>query len=58
MYRLTMKLNRITIPYDKFFKKLCDGLRHLIPFAKLKKREKPWSSVTFSKVAGSNLQLN
>ena len=30
-----------------------DGLRDLVPFVQIKKREKhPWRSVTFSKVAG------
>ena len=32
---------------------VCDGLRFLVPFVQFKNREKhPWSSVTFSKVAG------
>ena len=32
---------------------VCDGLRDLVTFVQFKNREKhPWSSVTFSKVAG------
>ena len=32
---------------------VCDGLRNLVTFVQFKNREKhPWSSVTFSKVAG------
>ena len=32
---------------------ICDALRVLVPFVQFKKPEKhPWSSVTFSKVAG------
>ena len=38
---------------------ICDALRGLAQFAQFKKREKhPWMSVTFSKVAGFNRQLN
>ena len=37
---------------------ICGALRDLVPFVQLKKHEKhPWRSVTFSKVAGLNLQL-
>ena len=37
---------------------ICDALFDLVPFVKVKKREKyPWGSVTFSKVASFNLQL-
>ena len=32
---------------------ICGALRDLVPFVQFKNREKhPWSSVTFSKVAG------
>ena len=37
---------------------ICVALRDLVPFVQFKKREKdPWSSVSFSKVAGFSLQL-
>ena len=37
---------------------ICDALRDLVPFVQFKKREKrPWRCVTFSKVAGWNLQV-
>ena len=36
----------------------CDALRDLLPFVQFMKLEKhPWTSVTFSKVAGFSLQL-
>ena len=31
---------------------ICDVLRDLVPFVQFKKRENPWRSVNFSKVAG------
>ena len=34
----------------------CDALLDLVPFVRFKKHEKhPWRSVTFSKVAGYNI---
>ena len=36
---------------------ICDALRDVVPFVLFKKRKKyPWSNVTFSKVAGQDLQ--
>ena len=36
-----------------FYFNICDVLCNLLPFVRIKKREKhPWRGVTFSKVAG------
>ena len=35
-----------------------NALHDLVPFVQFKKREHPWRSVTFSKVAGFSQQLH
>ena len=52
-------MNKVNLNINNTRMNTLGALCNLVPFVQFKKREKhPWRSVTFSKVAGSSLQLH